>query len=196
MEKTYLINEETLQEFMLFLQENSHNMFNDYVGCDHEIMPFDQNEIINNVYKDRMSFILISGESFNIIFRIFFNVSQFGKYVGRNIGVEENEVTDELIRDFMNEYCNLVAGSLKNIISEQLSEALGISIPIVTSGFEYLYFGLKKPATHYFFWKFTGEETEAVICVELEELRGFKNESFNTLSNVEETQDEDDIFNF
>ncbi|MFZ8934241.1 MAG: chemotaxis protein CheX [Bacteriovoracaceae bacterium] len=196
MEKPYLINEQSLDEFMAFLQANSHKMFDDYVGQDHNIKSLDQNEIISKVYKDRMSFILISGESFNIIFRVFFNSSQFGKYVSKNIGVEEEDVTEELIRDFMNEYCNLVAGSLKSLISDQLNESLGISIPIVTSGFEYLYFGLKKAATHYLIWKLAGENTEAVFCVELEELRGFKTELFNNLENIEESQDEDDIFNF
>ncbi len=196
MDTPYLINEDSFKIFKQFVQDSSHKMFDDYIGLKNEVKDVEHDQIIGTVFKDRMSFILISGESFNMIFRIFFNSSDFIKSVAESIDMEESEVNDQLIRDFMNEYCNLVAGALKANISEASNQAVGISIPIVTNGFEVWYFGLKRPATHYFFWKLVTENTEAVFSVELEELRGFDQTPFNNLKEEDTSQTEDDIFNF
>lgn len=194
MDPSFKINEADYNQLRNLIKDLSLEVFCDYVGDKFSEAELDKNALVKEVYKDKMSFILLSGTSFNINYRCFFNPNDFKEDVGKNIGLDKEEVTEELVQDFMSEYCNLVAGSLKNILSTSIGEKMGISIPIVTNGFEYLYFGLKRAGTHYLFWRFQSENKDALFCVELEELRGFDFNNFKEIKKQEE--DDDDVFNF
>jgi hypothetical protein len=95
----------------------------------------------------------------------------------------------------MNEYCNLFAGNLKKILQFNFKSDVGISIPLISSGFEAFYFGISKRNTIYFYWK-VKEETFDIICsLEFEALKGFKLDQLNTL-NLEVDKKETDFFDF
>ena len=72
---------------------------------------------------------------------------------------------------------------------------MGISIPLISSGFEAFYFGISKRNTIYFYWKIKEESFDIICTLEFESLKGFKLEQLNEL-NTEIEKKESDFFDF
>ena len=103
MEKKYLINETEFQNFNQMIKDITLELFNNFIGVKSSDNEISQEFITKNVLKDKMSFILISGQSFNIVYRCFFNSSDYRKAVSISIGQGEDQITEILIQDFMKE---------------------------------------------------------------------------------------------
>ncbi len=104
-----------------------------------------------------MSLVLASSPSVRIIFKINYetrSVLEMAKQMFVRLDIADP--SPDLIEDFTKEYCNLVAGSLK-IIFEKLNVVLGVSLPMVTKGFDEVFLAnrIKKEFTHVDYWEVT-----------------------------------------
>lgn len=189
------INSET---FANFLDKNINlckELLQDYIGQDVTTGKVEKEIILETVLRDRMSFILLSSKTFNIIFRCFFDNSKLMAKAAEVVGMKVEDSNSKLVQDFMNEFCNLVAGSMKSMLLNNFKDdTIGISIPIVVSGFESLYFGVDKKDTNYFFWSHENEDLDIICSIELEALRGFDKDLINNLT--ESADNEEDYFDF
>lgn len=90
---------------------------------------------LGQVLGNRMSLILVSGETLRITFKLHFNLEEV-KFIayrayGKNL---PEELSDKQAMDFMKELCNLSAGQLVKIFEEN-NLPLGMSLPLCARGF-------------------------------------------------------------
>lgn len=87
------------------------------------------------VYDYWMAFIMVSGMSLRIMFKIHFNTSTAVSLLPKSsIGRSEDEVRRTAM-DSIREQCNVIAGDIKaSLTSAQIT--VGLSIPLVTKGFD------------------------------------------------------------
>ena len=86
-----------------------------------------------------MALILVSGSNLKITFK-----AHFATHLAKNLaapiyGKSTEELSDEQSLDFMKEFCNLSAGSIKRVLLN-IEQKTGVSIPVVTRGFDELFF--------------------------------------------------------
>ena len=190
-----LINEEGYKIFYETCTDLSKRVFEDYTSCNANIEEIERELIIKSVLKNQMSFILLSCSDYNIIFKSMFSISALKDKLSEFMSLPLDKVSDSLVNDYMNEYCNLFAGNLKKILQFNFKSDVGISIPLISSGFEAFYFGISKRNTIYFYWKIK-ESTFDIICsLEFESLKGFDLKQLNEL-NTEFEKKESDFFDF
>lgn len=89
------------------------------------------------VHANWMSLILISGTSLRITLRVHFNLYQIKKLLTQTLDIESPKDSQAL--DFVKEFCNLTAGFVKSTMEEHDMDA-GISLPIVTKGFDEIFY--------------------------------------------------------
>jgi CheY-specific phosphatase CheX len=102
------------------------------------------------VFAHWMSFVLLSGKSLRILFKVHY-MSKTAKYFASHIfGGDEDKISSGRALDFFREYCNLTAGSMK--IALDLDEIkVGISLPILAKGFDEIFY-TRTPDTVTKFW--------------------------------------------
>jgi hypothetical protein len=84
------------------------------------------------VYAPKMALILIAGKDFRLTLKAHYKPKTFSQYMNK-------QITRDRVNDMFREYCNLVAGAIKQpLISEGI--ICGISLPTVTSGYDELVF--------------------------------------------------------
>jgi CheY-specific phosphatase CheX len=87
------------------------------------------------ILANHMVFILASGESVRVTFKVHFNSDVARSLAFRVFGGESASViSPQRAVDYFKEYCNLVAGSVV-VFFEQMEIGLGISLPHSTRGF-------------------------------------------------------------
>lgn len=193
-EPIFTPNPENLKSFYKVLRFKSLGLWEEFTESEVSVFDINIQKHKEQVLKNQMSFILLCGKTFNLYFRCFFNYSDLRSTISKTSGTPVEEITPGLIQDFINEYCNLMAGSIKNIISLNMEEeAVGLSLPLVVPGFESWYFGLNRKVTNYFFWGLKNSNSEIICSAELEELREFNLGSFNNLK-IELSDKEEDYF--
>lgn len=87
------------------------------------------------VFAHWMAFILIAGEGGKIAFKTHYSSTDIQGLVAKAINKDRDKISSQLISDFMREYCNLVGGVIKAKLA-QVGIHTGLSIPIVTRGFD------------------------------------------------------------
>ncbi len=87
------------------------------------------------VYAHWMAFILLAGDGGKIMFKAHFTSTDIQSLVARALRKDIDRVNRQLISDFMREYCNLTAGVIKARLLD-VGVHTGLSIPIVTRGFD------------------------------------------------------------
>ena len=190
-----LINHESYNTFFETCTDHSKRVFQDYTSCDASVEEIERELIIKSVLKNQMSFILLSCSDYNIIFKSMFSISALKGKLSQFMSLPLDKVSNSLVNDYMNEYCNLFAGNLKKILQYNFKSDVGISIPLISSGFEAFYFGISKRNTIYFYWKIKEESFDIICSLEFESLKGFKLEQLNDL-NTEIEKKESDFFDF
>lgn len=190
-----LINHESYKTFFETCTDLSKRVFQDYTSCDANVEDIERELIIKSVLKNQMSFILLSCSDYNIIFKSMFSISALKDKLSQFMSLPLDKVSNSLVNDYMNEYCNLFAGNLKKILQYNFKSDVGISIPLISSGFEAFYFGISKRNTIYFYWKIKEESFDIICSLEFESLKGFKLEQLNEL-NTEIEKKESDFFDF
>lgn len=86
-----------------------------------------------------MSFILLSGNDLQLIFKVHFYSDEARHLTAKGLKREPGEITYPDIKDFMKEFCNLVAGEIKAGLSAA-KVMVGLSLPLVTRGFDEVIF--------------------------------------------------------
>ena len=190
-----LINHESYKTFFETCTDLSKRVFQDYTSCDANVEDIERELIIKSVLKNQMSFILLSCSDYNIIFKSMFSISALKDKLSQFMSLPLDKVSNSLVNDYMNEYCNLFAGNLKKILQYNFKSDVGISIPLISSGFEAFYFGISKRNTIYFYWKIKEASFDIICSLEFESLKGFSLEQLNEL-NTEIEKKESDFFDF
>lgn len=143
------------------------------------------------VFGHWMSIILLAGQGIRFTFKVHYQTKEVMTLAKSIISATDH--TEELSKaaDFMREYCNLLAGSLKASLLEKEVD-LGISLPIVIRGFDDVFSEKKRSSAEYFHdsWALQAESGK-VICVL--SVNVYANQLLDRLAKVtfnETTQDE------
>ncbi len=107
--------------------------FNKHSGNNHiELLATEINsDSINNVWN---AFIFLGGSKFRLMFKVSFTtIVTLGLAAERFTEVDEADYVDQ-VKDFMREYCNLLAGKLKACF-EKVTDAY-LSLPIITREYD------------------------------------------------------------
>jgi CheY-specific phosphatase CheX len=91
------------------------------------------------VHGNWMAIILVSGKDVRITFKVHFNIKDIKKILEGSFAKPYSEIEDDLATDFVKEFCNLTAGYIKQIF-EKYELKSGISLPIVTRGFDDIFY--------------------------------------------------------
>lgn len=91
------------------------------------------------VFSHWMSLILISGPALKVTFKAHFKTSVAKLLAAPVFDKTPDDLTEEQGLDFVREFCNLTAGSLKKALLHY-SIKTGVSLPVVTRGFDELFF--------------------------------------------------------
>ena len=88
-----------------------------------------------------MSVISVSGEQLHITFKVQFSIDMARMYAMQTFKNLTGEISDSHSKDFIREYCNMVAGYVKNTLIHN-SISVGVSLPLLCRGFDDLFFDL------------------------------------------------------
>ncbi len=94
-----------------------------------------------------MGLILISGKDVRVTFKTNFYQASIKKIISKKFNKPIEQITTDQTKDFVREFCNLVAGTTKTIF-EQVGSKVGISLPLVLRGFDNLFFNEKMNESH------------------------------------------------
>ncbi|MEI7973532.1 MAG: chemotaxis protein CheX, partial [Bdellovibrio sp.] len=83
--------------------------------------------------------ILVSGPAIKVTFKAHFMTSFAKKLAAPLYRKSLEEIQEEQGLDFMREFCNLTAGAIKRVLLK-FEQKTGVSIPVVTRGFDELFF--------------------------------------------------------
>ena len=90
---------------------------------------------LGQVLGNRMSLILVSGETLRVTFKLHYNIGEIKVIAHRAYGKSTPaELSDKQAMDFMKELCNLSAGQIVKIFEEN-NLPLGMSLPLGARGF-------------------------------------------------------------
>jgi CheY-specific phosphatase CheX len=104
------------------------------------------------VHGNWMAIILVSGKDLRITFKVHFNIKDVKKILEVSFAKPYSEIEDDLATDFVKEFCNLTAGYIKQIF-EKYELKSGISLPIVTRGFDDIFYKPTNPDEIADLWK-------------------------------------------
>lgn len=115
------------------------------------------------LYGHWMSLILVSGSAIRVILKVHFDTSTARSMIANKLRKKLEDIDDRMAMDHMRELCNLMAGSLKAAFNHA-GIITGISIPLVTSGFDEAVFSDKlDPRKIYDVWRITWAEGEIAL---------------------------------
>lgn len=98
-------------------------------------------DYVRTVHGNWMGLILISGADIRITFKVHFDIKNVRLVISNMLGSDPTSVSQALALDFVKEFCNLTAGYLKQVFEEHETPIVtGISLPIVTKGFDDLFY--------------------------------------------------------
>ena len=117
-----LINHESYKTFFETCTDLSKRVFQDYTSCDANVEDIDRELIIKSVLKNQMSFILLSCSDYNIIFKSMFSISALKDKLSQFMSLPLDKVSNSLVNDYMNEYCNLLPETLKKYSNTILNQ--------------------------------------------------------------------------
>lgn len=130
-----------------------------------------------------MSLISISGDQLHITFKVQFSIMMARAYAESVLKTDTQEISNSHSKDFIREFCNLLAGNIKNKLAEN-NIVVGISLPLLCRGFDDLFFseigatgqGLDR-------WKLRHQNSEIFCISDTEVISSFNlDENFNTAS--------------
>ena len=121
------------------------------------------------VFAHWMSIILLAGQGIRFTIKVHYQTREVMSLAKSILSAGNHAEELSKAADFMREYCNLLAGSLKTTLLEKEVD-LGISLPIVVRGFDDVFSEKKRASTDYFqdAWALTadsGDNPGKVVCV-------------------------------
>ncbi len=116
------------------------------------------------IFGHWMSLISISGDQLHITFKVQFSVAMARAYAGNGVQENSHEISNSHSKDFIREYCNLLAGIIKNKLAEN-DIIVGISLPLLSRGFDNLFFTTTDPSgSSVDRWKLAYKDLE-IFCI-------------------------------
>ena len=152
-------------------------------------------DIGEDIHEIWLSLILVSCIDVRISFKVFFQVSDVKRLIFKSMKSKMADISDDLVFDFMNEYCNLTAGLIQQSLSKQDIKA-GISLPMVSRGFDDLYFSSPEGNGKKSSWIINVEGVELTCISEILVMNDERLSSFEYVSPEEKVQSDKDIFDF
>ncbi len=114
------------------------------------------------VYSHWMAIILVSGTKATITFKVHFKTKNAKRLAAPSYGLAPEALARAQAIDYMREFCNLTGGGIK--LSLQSLVDLHLSLPIVTRGFDEIFFAEQtRPNSISDHWRLASGESE-VIC--------------------------------
>lgn len=93
------------------------------------------------VHGNWMGLILVSGKEVRVTFKTYFNLKDVKVILASMLDKAPEDISKDLAIDFIKEFSNLTAGYVKQILEEHETPVdTGISLPIVTKGFDDLFY--------------------------------------------------------
>lgn len=142
------------------------------------------------IFGHWMSLISISGDQLHITFKVQFSIAMARAYAGDGFEENSHEISNSHSKDFIREFCNLLAGIIKNKLAEN-NIVVGISLPLLSRGFDNLFFATTDPSgTSVDRWKLAYQSLEIFCISETDVVNQFTldknfNESMSVSGNVE-----------
>ena len=118
------------------------------------------------VYSHWMSLILISGKSVRITFKAHFMTDSARFFAMKAYGIKSEEISKARVIDFFREYCNLTAGKLKIVLSNNKVSA-GVSLPALARGFDEIFFP-RPPGSAVKSWQLNCEDQHIACSAHIE----------------------------
>ena len=140
------------------------------------------------LYGHWMSLILVSGSAIRVILKVHFDTGTGRLILANKLKKRIEDIDDRIAMDHMREMCNLMAGSLKGAFNSA-GIITGISIPLVTSGFDEAVFSDKiDPRKIHDVWRISWAEGE-VVCSSVSDILAWND--FSELKvEIEQSADE------
>ena len=91
------------------------------------------------LYGPMMAFLLIHGDSFRVTFKVHYYLKTAKSLAAALLGRPAEEITVDLTKDFMKEFCNIVGGEVRASIT-RLNVRVGVTLPFIISGFDEVLF--------------------------------------------------------
>ena len=114
------------------------------------------------VFAPWMSLILISGPQIRLTFKAYFKSKTAAAFAAPLFRLPVEQILVDQAIDFIREYCNLTAGGLKKALADA-GLSTGISLPVVTRGFDEIFFRADQGAGQSLHWTIqTGTESIGV----------------------------------
>ena len=121
------------------------------------------------IYAPWMSLILVSGKAVRVTFKAHYMNKDAQYLAARVYGSKVDEVKKEQADDFIKEFCNLTAGLIKKSL-EDATLSVGISLPLVTRGFDEIFFPVEgRKNTYMDAWELNYAEA-SILCSALIEV--------------------------
>jgi CheY-specific phosphatase CheX len=115
--------------------------FHSHSGDSEAVITMLDDSYAREVHGNWMGLILVSGKEVRVTFKTYFNIKDVRIILASMLGKEPSDMSKELAIDFMKEFSNLTAGFIKKILEENENPIdTGISLPIVTKGFDDLFY--------------------------------------------------------
>ena len=135
-----------------FIRIRSTQMLKAYVGISDVSEEKVEGDL--SVFGHWMTLIMVVGGPLRITFKAHFMEGEAKALLANLTQRDPNGISEDTAIDFMKEFCNTVAGSLKKgLLAAGMST--GISLPIVTRGFDELFFSKADGVTSFgAAWKF------------------------------------------
>ena len=144
------------------------------------------------VYGYRMAFILISGISLKLTFKVHFSTPAGRTLLARRLEQEEDTLVSGMEIDFMREYCNMTAGAIRTSFAKNKIIA-GMSLPLVTAGFDEVLFADAAGKSGFNFRWSLFWPTGYVVCTATGDIDSPEILAQLQISNIELTPDSDEI---
>lgn len=154
--------DKTLNQIKLLIRTTSANAL--------EAMAQKSGVTIQEISDDRkilghwMSLISISGDQLHITFKVQFSISMARAFAESELKNEAGEISNSHSKDFVREFCNLLAGTIKNKLSQN-NINVGISLPLLSRGFDDLFFSeINSTSQGLDRWKLAHQNSE-IFCI-------------------------------
>ncbi|MBF0316084.1 MAG: chemotaxis protein CheX [Oligoflexia bacterium] len=130
-----------MEKLITMIKDNSIDRFKSHMKYNDVSIEIPNDKNLNKVRSFRTVIILVSGDDLKLIFKVHFT-SEIANYFYQN-AMQKTPAAVEKSIDFMKEYTNVVAGRIKKFFTDQ-NVNVGISLPILTRGFDEIFFELPK----------------------------------------------------
>lgn len=116
-----------------------------------------------NRQPDWMVYIVVAEWALKLGFRIHYSVSDVAALCGR--ALDNSESTSRQVKDFMNEFCNLFAGTIMRTL-ESNDRPIGMSLPVTNKSIEAVKPKRDQPPKFYYdLWRLaSGDSTSGIVC--------------------------------